>query len=316
MNNTKVFWGTFLISLGILFLMFQFDWINGGLDFMLNLWPLLIVLWGISLLNITAVLKRILIAISAILLSIFIVALFSAGSSAVKKVKFWDRDHHEVKIEEMDKEYFLEYDAQKHDTISLDLEAAAGEFKVGSPTEKLAKVHAKGVFTDISLDYYDEDNELEIEFDDDGDIKIDLEGGEIYRNAYISLNPNVIWDMDFDVGASSFHADLSSYKVREMNVESGAAEVDIKIGELYESVRVFVDAGVSSVKLTVPESFGCEIYEDTGLSGLDFDNFIKEKNGVYRTENFDKSDKKIYIEIDGGISDFNIKRYSPDKKEL
>lgn len=316
MNNTKVFWGTFLITLGVLFLMFQLDWINGGLDFMLNLWPLLIILWGVSLLNIAAVLKRILVAISAILLSFIIVALFSAGTSSIMKIKFWDRDHHEVKIEEMDKEYFLEYDANKHDTISLELEAGAGEFEIGQPTDKLAKVHAKGVFTDISLDYYEKENELEIEFDEDGDIKIDLDGDGISRSAYISLNPDVIWDMDFDVGASSFHADLTNYQVRELNVGSGAAEVDIKIGDLYESVRIFVDAGVSSVKLAVPESFGCEIYEDTGLSGLDFDNFIKEKSGVYRTGNFDDSDKKIYIEIDGGISDFNIKRYNQDKKTL
>jgi len=211
MNNTKVFWGTFLICSGILLLMYQFDWINGGFDFVFNLWPLLIILWGISLLNIQPIIKRILVALSAVLLSLFLVALFSAGSSSIRKIKFWNRDYSNVKIENMDDHYKLKYIAEKHDTIDIEIESAAGKFEIADSTDDLISVNAKGLFSDVSLNYYEKRKELELDFDSDDnyDFKINDDDG-FSRESLIKLNKNVVWTMDIDVGAASFNADLTN----------------------------------------------------------------------------------------------------------
>ncbi len=309
MSNTKVFWGTFLICTGILLLMFQFGWINGGLGFVFNLWPLLIILWGFSLLNIQPIIKRILVAASGILLSLFIVALFSAGSNSIKNFKFWDNDHKRIKTENIDKKYKLSYVPEKHDTLSFEIEAAAGRFELEGITNDLVSVHSKGVFSDISLNYFDSDKELELEFDSGENINIDFDDNGIKRISKIYINPNVIWDIELDIGAASFYADLSEYKIRELRIKSGASGINAIIGEMYKDVKIFIDAGVSSVTISIPENYGCTIHEDTGLSGLQFDNFKKIGKGLYKTENSENAENNIYIELDGGVSDFNIERY-------
>jgi hypothetical protein len=309
MSNTKIFWGTFLICTGILLLMFQFDWINGGLDFVFNLWPLLIILWGISLLNFQVIIKRIVVASSAILLSLFIVAVFSAGSNTVKKIKFWDNKSDNVSIESIDEQYSLKYLPDIHDTLTIEIDAAAGDFEVADSTDELIFVNAKGIFADVALNYYEKSKEIELDFDTDDDINIRINDKNITREGSVKLNKNVVWNMDIDVGAAAFSADLSQFKIKELRIESAASGVDFKIGEEYEDVKIFVDSGISSVSINIPESFACSIDEDAGLSSLSFAGFKKSDDGLYKTENYNKTKKRIHIEIDGGVSDFKIVRY-------
>jgi hypothetical protein len=309
MSNTKVFWGAFLICTGILLLMLQFNWINGNLGFVFSLWPLLIVLWGVSLLQINLVLKRIIVSASAILLSIFIVAIFSAGTNSIKKIKFWDSNHRISESESFNNNYKLNYKADLHDTLKFEINAAAGEYEIASITKDLVNVRAKGIFSDVSLNYFGKNKEIELDFDSDEKININFDKDDIKRQGKIKLNKNVVWDMDIDIGAASLYADLSEHKIQTINLSSGAAGVDIKVGELLEDVNIYVDAGVSSITLNIPKSFACTIKEDTGLSSLDLIGFKKIESGFYKTDNFADSDGHIYIEIAGGVSGFKIERY-------
>ena len=313
MSNTKIFWGTFLISIGTLLLFFQFDWIDGGLGFIFNLWPLLIIVWGVSLLKIAPVFKKMLVALSAILLSIFIFALFSAGNNVVDKVKCWGGSCSNVRIYKsdhvFDQKYILDYDSTMHDILKFEMDAGAGKYILGDVTDELVSVYANGVFSDVSLNYLEQEKKLSLDFDGGGDMSIKIDDDGFKREGIIALNPNVLWDIDIDVGAASLDADLRKYKVRELEIESGAAGVDIKIGELAEEVKIFIDAGASSICISIPDDFGCEIEENVSLSGIHFDGFSKGDNGSYKTENFEKAERRIYISIDGGVSDFKIARY-------
>jgi len=309
MSNTKIFWGTFLISTGVLLLMYQFDWINEGLDFVFNLWPLLIILWGISLLNFQVIMKRIVVALSAILLSLFIVAVFSAGSNTLKSVKFWDNKKEKVNVESIDEQYSLKYVPDQHDTVALEIDAAAGNFEIADSTDELILVNAKGIFSDVALNYYEKGKEVELDFDSNDDINIHIKDDKFTREALVQLNKNVVWDMDVDIGAAAFNADLSQFKIKEIRLESAASGVDIKIGESYQDVKIIVDSGISSVSIKIPESFACSIDEDAGLSSLSFAGFKKSDDGLYKTGNYNKTKKRIHIDIDGGVSDFKIIRY-------
>jgi hypothetical protein len=70
-----------------------------------------------------------------------------------------------------------------------------------------------------------------------------------------------------------------------------------------------VKTGVADVKINIPEGSGCKIRTKTGLSAKDFTDFIKIDNGNYETANYKNSVKKVFINLDGGLSNFEVNRY-------
>jgi hypothetical protein len=89
----------------------------------------------------------------------------------------------------------------------------------------------------------------------------------------------------------------------------GAASLDVKLGSLSEETRLNVEAGASNIDILVPEEVGCQVKTDDVLSSKNIYGFTKIKSDLYRTEGFDDADKKIFIEIDCGVSSINIRRY-------
>ncbi|HEX9253534.1 MAG TPA: hypothetical protein VF870_14915, partial [Ignavibacteriaceae bacterium] len=63
------------------------------------------------------------------------------------------------------------------------------------------------------------------------------------------------------------------------------------------------------IDILIPDSVGCEIKSDAALSSRNYEGFIKINNDLYRSENFDKFTKKIYIDIDCGVSSIDVKIY-------
>ena len=128
----------------------------------------------------------------------------------------------------------------------------------------------------------------------------------------IKLNTSPVWDLNFEVGAAAINFDFSPYKTDKIEIKMGAASLKAKLGNKSDVTNMYVKAGVSSVDILVPESSGCEIQCKTALSSKEFDDFIKVNSNLYRTANFDSAKKKIYLDIDTGISSIHVSRYSPD----
>jgi hypothetical protein len=126
----------------------------------------------------------------------------------------------------------------------------------------------------------------------------------------IKLNTTPVWDLNFDVGAAAIDFDFSPFKTDHIDVKMGAAALKVKLGNKLDVTKFHLKAGVSSVEIEVPESSGCEIRCNTALSSKDFDDFDKINSNLYKTNNFDAAKKKIYLDIDTGISSIHVSRYS------
>lgn len=79
MDYKKVFWGVIFILIGLLFVLKNLDILNFSWYQFLNLWPLLLVLWGIALLPIKGFVKLIL-SLAMVVLGIYLVNRYDSGS--------------------------------------------------------------------------------------------------------------------------------------------------------------------------------------------------------------------------------------------
>lgn len=124
-----------------------------------------------------------------------------------------------------------------------------------------------------------------------------------------ALNRNPVWDLDLNIGAASFTANFSHHKFSKMEINSGAASMNIKLGAPSQEISsIEINTAASSCKIQIPKDAACRVETTTLLSSRNLDGF--EKNGdYYQTSNFDTATKKYDITVDGAANSLKISRY-------
>lgn len=298
MKTGRIFWGTLLVLVGVLLFLDRANILNLEWHHVWRFWPLILILWGIAVLVKNPTFKWI-----AAVLSALLVALFISGFIGFGLLDFsWQRD-----MAAMDQE-FTEPFAGTIRKASFSLEAAAGTFVVEDTTQQLVEASVHSSIGKYRLERSGEGEVVNVRLSRE-EKRVHLRSGRMKNRVEVKLNANPLWDMDFDVGAAQCDLDLTPYKTERVKIDAGAASVRLKLGTLAPDTRVDIDAGASSLKIAVPESAGCEIEVDAGLSSKSFPGFEKMKSGTYRTEDFEAAGHKIYISVDAGVSSIKVARY-------
>ncbi len=306
MKTSHIFWGTLFIVLGMLILLNNFSPIGLYWEDLWEYWPVVLVLLGISLMIRNRAGKVILAASAAVFLAVTIFASVKFTTGFINndfEVSFDDDNYHNYTVNE----YKEDYDSSINRAI-LNLDAKAGDFNIDSVSSELIYVKTIGTDNKFYLSKYDNDRTSNLKFKMKK-TRFHFGKGNYKNKVNISMNENPVWDLNLDVGAASIDLDLTKYKIEKLDVDMGAASLDVKLGALNHKTDVIVEAGASSINISVPKEVGCEIKTDDVLSSNSYDNFRKIKSGLYRTSNFDEVQKKIYINIDCGVSSVSIYRY-------
>jgi hypothetical protein len=315
MKSKGVFWGVILFTIGILFFLRNIDVIWFSWRAFLSMWPVILLILGISLLPLKGFI-RIILAFIVIILTI----IFVANNPRFQEKDRWpwefrsyndwndrnDQDNTDEETDEWnDQQLYESYDTTINNAV-LDLDAVAGEFSIEETGDYLIKFDRQG---NVGKYYLEADNAgsaavLKLTM---GDRTIHKKN--ISNKATISLNPNPVWDLKIDAGAAKIDFDLSPFKVDRVDIDGGASSVKIKLGDKHDNTDLTIETGVSSVTIEIPESVGCEVNASSFLTSKDLEGFDKKSDGVYQTEGFSSSAKKITVKLDAAISSLVIKRY-------
>jgi hypothetical protein len=306
MKPSHIFWGLLFVGLGSLVLINNFTTIFMDWATIWKLWPLTVILIGLSILVKHQYGKSVIAGLAAIVLALAIFASFKTATHFISndfRIDLGDDAKHEVGTSEFTEEY-----DSTLTFATLNFDAGAGTFNILDKTENLIYAKTMGYKNNYHLSRLDTDSSTILDFGM-GDKAI-FRFGDDYKNTVdIALNSNPVWDMNFDVGAASMDFDLTGFRTKDVSVDMGAASIKIKLGNLYPETTVSVDAGASDINIFIPKESGCKIVTDGALSSKHFSEFKKIDSDNYKTENFDESTNKVYIEIDCGVSSISVERY-------
>ncbi len=303
MKTSHVFWGTLFIAFGLLVLVNNFTSILMDWSLIWKLWPLVIILLGISIVIKHKGSKGLIAGIAALILALAIFGTF--------KTAFYIADNDfEIslggKAEFSANDYNESYD-DMITTATLNFDGGAGKFILQDTTDNLVYFKTIGSKDNYRLTRFDNDNHSEINFDMK-DAKIIF--GKNYKNRVdLTLNPIPVWNLNFDVGAASIELDLKKFKVKDVTVDMGAASLELTMSSLLDTTNISIDAGASDININIPEDAGCEITTDAALSSKHFPGFNETNSGNYRSSNYDESKQKVFIDIECGVSSISVKRY-------
>ncbi len=324
MKYRNIFWGIILIFMGILGLLDNFNLIYFSWHKLWNLWPVFLILWGISILPVKDILK-----VSLVIITLAFTIFYISNEAVEKEVTYnnnWTADdddedsddtfyddtltHKSVSSVEDNNETFLIPYPENIKHVNLILDAVAGHFILRNSTTNLATFNINDKYLANKYTYYlkteGSNAKVSIKMKKHSNVNLDMKDHN--AEAVLKLNTKPVWNFEINAGAADLDLDLTKYKVEKLNIDAGAASIDVKLGDRQKSVNVDIDAGAAEITIRIPENAACVVDIDTFLSDKTLNGFVK-RNGKYYTENFDDSETKFNITIDSAISDLNIIRY-------
>jgi hypothetical protein len=293
MKMSRVFWGVFFAAAGVLLLLVKFGLVSLEIGDYWKFWPLILVVWGIGMIAGSRAMKVGAVAAVALVLAL----------GLYEGVRWWwSEDGGGTTTQE-----FTAPEDTSIASASFQFSSGAGKFTLAESCAELVRARTESRFGTYAFDT--EEGEGSRSF------TVRLEGGGRHpagrgtHTAVIRLGARPRWDMQFDIGAAALDLDLRPFLVENLGVNGGAGSVRVTLGDRAQECAVNVSAGVSSIRIRVPESAGCELHVDAPLSSTSFEGFTHLGKGRYATENFDAAERKITLKIAAGVSKIRVERY-------
>ena len=307
MKNSNLFWGGILVALGILFILNNLNFLDFNWWNIFRMWPMLLVLLGVTLLPIKNGIKM---ALTFIILAITIALLFTDTSfnRSGRSIRYnWDfsdsRDYNKYKRSD---QHFYEPYHSDVDEATLDIEAVAGDFSIGGNTNNLIEIWQDGNVGPYVFSTRRNGNHqyLDLNLKDSH-----LRMKRLINDVEIQLSEKLVWDINLESGAAKIDLDLSDYRTGTIDIQGGASSTYLKLSDLQKKTSVNIESGASAITIAIPENAGCELTTSTILSSKNFSGFSRIEKGLYQTDNFETAKNKVYIDIEAAVTSLRVRRY-------
>ncbi|NCU38304.1 hypothetical protein EOL96_04590 [Candidatus Saccharibacteria bacterium] len=294
-DMSRIFWGLLLILVGLLLLLDNLNIVEVHYENLWQLWPLLIVGWGVSLLNIKGSWWSI---VSAFLMiaSLGLLAWAAIGAGPFQEGTYSSQSQRIEKIN------------TTVEQLDVTVNAGAGNLVIGS--------HESSVPVEAVL----RSDFATLDFDSSADgatqkVNVSIAGNRTwwvgsFRNELdVQLSKQLPVNLKVKTGASDLNADLSQLKLERLDIDLAASNSVVTLGDFVDMLDVKLSASASSVTLRVPKQSGVSVKLDKGVSSQDLDNLQDKGDGLYETDGFKVASKKITIRGNLGATSFTLERY-------
>ncbi|MHB1126993.1 MAG: LiaI-LiaF-like domain-containing protein [Bacillota bacterium] len=293
MQPGKVVGGFLLIAIGLIFLLNNIgllDWsVWVGLA---RLWPLLIILAGVNIVfrhNRWGVIISVLVLMAGIVIALF----WQSSQSSGTLVEYQWFQPLTSEINELD----------------VDISIKGAKFKI-FPTEHLAEVNQKNYGAEPQITYEERKGKGSLHIGEDTLFVWGTgwnRGGPEWN---LGLNPEVLVNLDMVVGAINGDFDLSQMKIGYLNVNTGASNIDIKLGSREGLTKVGINAGASRLKIRIPRDAGVKIDASGGINRVNLDaEGYENLNGLRVSPNYATAASQVDVTVSSGVTELSIERY-------
>lgn len=302
MKPKQIFWGTLFISLGMLWLIESTFSTEIDFSAQLKFWPFIFVFIGLSMLSKNQTAKGVFAGLAGIASGAAIFGMLSTPK------RFFEYHHKREKGDIIVKKFIHPAD-EKIKNVEFQLSAGAGSYSIFSSDSNLILVEGEKLNELYSFNFDKSGerariemmmNEISIQFDDKNTRN---------NNIDIVLNPKPAYSLDLEIGAAAAYFDLSRLKLSNLDIKAGAVSLDLLLGEpAKDKMEANIKTGASSIRIVCKKETGVELKVDSPLSTKNIQGLTTIGGDIYRSDNFEKAEKKVYLTLDGGLSDLSVVR--------
>lgn len=276
-----------LIGLSLLARSFGLDW-----AFRIDLWkywPVLVILIGLSLLTRGRASQLLGIVIGLFLIGLIVVSFFGGWISPRT-------------LTTKDVSIANEGGAQSAD---IRVSTGAGKLTVAGGATKLLEGRFQSSFADLETTSRLSGSEQVVTVTTKGRGGWWFGGG---RNQLdLKLKNDIPLKLRIDGGALEMDLDLRELAIRETTIDTGATDLTLTLGDKSDNSRVSIDAGASSIAITLPKTLGARLTLDAGASSKTLTDFVEVGKGTYESANYQSSEKKVELNVDIGAASLAVR---------
>ncbi len=300
MNKNKVSGAIILIAIGVFLFLKNLGYIDFNIFVgILDLWPLILIVIGVNMLfN-----KKKVVPFVTWIAFFIILILYSVFYQNINIYNFTGN----AKAELVQKNIDIEKDS-KTSYGEFELDIGASKVDIGSEEEKLISTHLKSGDLTYSESYENNKEIAILKFENKDNIGINF--GRLDNDYNFNLNEDIIWDLDFDLGAISGKFDLIDVPIRTLDLDLGAANLDVILGNERKESFINIDSGASNLNIVIPKDAGIKIKLDGALTATNIDDLNLNKLGdYYISSNYEDTNTKLEFDIEMGAGkiDFEIR---------
>lgn len=295
----NVFGGLFFILVGTILILNNLGYLGWGiwLSF-LTFWPLILVAVGLKL----VFRNNLLVQVLAVLMVIGIPVAYHFGYTGPLTI-------HRTPFSGVNDTFnwSLEKDT-KIQEVRLELNIGSGKVRV-EPSGKLIEVRANGVSQPkVEAQGSSSSNKKQIIIEQAKHRIPPMGPGRNGREDWqLFLGRDVVWDLQLATGAVAADLDFSQLSLRNLDVDTGAGDLRIVLGDMKIQTEVKVDSGAGNVTFVIPDQVGVRAQLDTGIGSKDMAGRQWRQDGnVYTSENYEQAESKINIDLDAGVGGISI----------
>jgi hypothetical protein len=298
--SSRVFWGFLLVLVGGLFLLSNLGVLDWGVwDSIWRAWPIILVLWGVSvLLRPTGRLGAALTAVIAVLAVVGVLAF--AYNAHLRAGEGGGYGPGEITL------------AQPLDAgiknVRLSLTFGAGEIRLdGQAAPSQLASGTLGFIAKEPTVTYSASGEA-------ADLRIDMASGTWTGSVgprgpvwNISLNPAPTYSLDLDSGACSAELDLSALRVTSFDLSTGASDTRITFGDPGQNATAELKYGAASATIRVPRSVGVKVRMSSALVGSNLRaQGFAQSGQTWTSSGYDTKTSHLDIGVSAGVASFDI----------
>ncbi|MFA6027676.1 MAG: toast rack family protein [Patescibacteria group bacterium] len=290
-NPGKILFGVLVIFIGIILLGKSTGLFPVEISFpWWNLWPLLIVFGGLSMLSGKGWLS----AVISLAIGLAVIAIVAA----LLFVNYPKNTSEQT--------YLISVDKQESATeASIEISTGAGTVDITGGADKLLEGSLVSSFAQptITSDMNDDIQDVELKMKTEHNFFVIPEKNDLN----LELNNDLPLSLSLDTGATDMILDLSEVLAKKVDIDTGASTLDLTFGSLLqEEMEANIDAGAATIMLNIPNNVGLYMNLDSGLTTKDFDKFVKKGEKVYESENYDNTVSKIKLDMNLGATNLEI----------
>jgi len=335
MKNDKLIPGLILVMIGAIFLLHNFHVIHFNWGNLWHLWPIIIVIAGVNLVfahnrSPWATILKISVVVAGFALLVF-------GNFSNNYGWWWPHRYYHYNSNDNDNNDDSDDNSDMDDSDSssvkdgmvkvagssvfnepylasvkiarLNINGGATSYYLSDTTNQLFNARTRERFGRYELNHRQEDSVYVVDFN----MKDKKHGFNWDNNnsnrVDMKLNSNPEWEVVVNAGATELNFDLSKFKVKSLELNGGAGSFDLKLGQPLAVTNVTVSTGAADVNLRIPQNAACRITTSSAFSSDNFEGFTKTSDNNYETPGFSAAKNRIYIEMKGAFSGFEVKKY-------
>jgi hypothetical protein len=161
----------------------------------------------------------------------------------------------------------------------------------------------EGIGTFFDLDDYR--NEWDLRFNEGVSMEMRIEVGA--GRTALTIGSLELTDLDIDTGAGEVNLDLSgSQFLTRLEIDMGAGEITLDLtGDWQDDLEAVIQGGVGQLNLRLPREVGVIVEVDGGIGGVDTSGLTKS-GSTYTNDAYGESGVTLRIDIDGGVGQINL----------